>query len=565
MRIGQISRICQLVIIGLPLLFIGCTVSEIERTDDASDSTEQEHQTLQKALYLVHPIRLIFSTQSDQIISQLNDWENKYNSTKDKLDTDDIDRKITADTKKQLAKILTEKELKNLSSPNYNLQDLNHLRDSMVLKKITEFAPQLSDSDLDRSVDLFYYVVRNIELLNSSQANAEKAAPTFFRFLLFGRGTAKDRAWVFAGLLRQLKIPAVILKPSIQKTATQKTATQKTESPFLVGVLINKNIYLFDTRLGLPIPSPNDPQITPLIRQPATLTEFIEQPAIAAALNTESFQYDFSPENMKQSSVELIGHRSLWAKRMRWINNSYAGKSKPVFYESLDGKKVAGGREGGLIKQVITSGKERWTRKNISFWKHPEQTIQRYENRNTEQKLERKRLLKPFEAPIHIKYNPETHTAQIGGPRYKQLRARIYQLIGQHHDAIRTYTATALDAHKGVATIKDSKEQTDLHRETQEASMTAIEDASLWVRTIKFEQADFEKSADWLENQHLKQFAGQPRANHAKYLAALAHRFSNRFAPAKKLLKAIQKTHPQAHGNALLINRWEQQKEKLAP
>ena len=62
--------------------------------------------------------------------------------------------------------------------------------------------------DLERAKNLFDWTVRNIQL----EPDDPNRIPQFpWETLLFGRGTATERAWVFILLLRQLDIDAAVL------------------------------------------------------------------------------------------------------------------------------------------------------------------------------------------------------------------------------------------------------------------------------------------------------------------------------------------------------------------
>ncbi len=100
---------------------------------------------------------------------------------------------------------------------------------------------------------------RNIQI----EADWPDRTPQFpWETLLFGRGTAAERAWVFILLLRQLDIDAAMLAidaaPAKQGLGTS-VPSQKGEQPlrpWCVGVLVEGEVYLFDPLLGLPVPAP---------------------------------------------------------------------------------------------------------------------------------------------------------------------------------------------------------------------------------------------------------------------------------------------------------------------
>ena len=129
-----------------------------------------------------------------------------------------------------------------------------------------------NDSEPARVVALF-------DLANTMVALAGKGEPTIPQSLhditVIGKGTAEDRAWVFAELLRQGGIDAVILRPHSRADsaagpdATAKSAGRASEAcrRWLVGALVDKQVYLFDPTLGWPIPTREDKGQSPMYRE----------------------------------------------------------------------------------------------------------------------------------------------------------------------------------------------------------------------------------------------------------------------------------------------------------
>ena len=169
------------------------------------------------------------------------------------------------------------------------------MQEAVWLHNISRWARGDAIDDLERAKSLFDWTVRNIQL----EPDDPNRIPRFpWETLLYGQGTASERAWVFILLLRQLDIDAAVLAvdegrgardegreekgekrgekgegkdnknaPGPEKaTENKKNApgprsggekAEKNLQPWCVGVLIEGNVYLFDPLLGLPIPAPN--------------------------------------------------------------------------------------------------------------------------------------------------------------------------------------------------------------------------------------------------------------------------------------------------------------------
>src|SRR5262249_47054332 len=104
-------------------------------------------------------------------------------------------------------------------------------------------------ADLEKVTNVFSHVVRAIGLVPQPLYDLPL---TVYEICLLGKGTAADRAWIFASILRQLKIDAVLIYPRALGTIAANAAD---EQPMLVGVLLDEQVYLFDPQAGVPVPA----------------------------------------------------------------------------------------------------------------------------------------------------------------------------------------------------------------------------------------------------------------------------------------------------------------------
>ena len=98
--------------------------------------------------------------------------------------------------------------MKEAEADDFSQRDVAHIRTSLLMKAIVDDVTKGLDNDVDRAGVLFDFVTRNVQLV--ADENALPLTP--YEMLIFGEGTAADRAWIFAGLLRQLKLDAVIVR-----------------------------------------------------------------------------------------------------------------------------------------------------------------------------------------------------------------------------------------------------------------------------------------------------------------------------------------------------------------
>ena len=99
-------------------------------------------------------------------------------------------------------------ELDNLGSMEFTRFDGYVLQEASWLRDLAHWARGDVLNGLERAKTLFDWTVRNIQL----EPDEEGRIPQFpWETLLFGRGTAAERAWVYVLLLRQLDIDAAVL------------------------------------------------------------------------------------------------------------------------------------------------------------------------------------------------------------------------------------------------------------------------------------------------------------------------------------------------------------------
>ena len=177
--------------------------------------------------------------------------------------------------------------------------DARHLEDCMMYSVIAGRVGGTGD-DLERTVRVFKWIMQQIQLvpagsLGSLQLPHVPARP--YDVLLRGMaaeegGMWAERSWLFMSLCRQLDIDAGLLtyskgnvvEPLVMTTGPQGPAGSlaipvnkpKPLIPWVCGALIHNQVYLFDARVGLPIPGPDG-------RGVATLEQAMNDPALLEA------------------------------------------------------------------------------------------------------------------------------------------------------------------------------------------------------------------------------------------------------------------------------------------
>ncbi len=172
--------------------------------------------------------------------------------------------------------------LKTLGEMKFTPDDGRLLEEAVWLRDISYLAADGQTDELSRATALFDWTVRHIQLETRKSLQGQWRRP--WQSLMFGNGTAEDRAWVFILLARQQGLDAVMLAsrtlgPPAPKAGVDDGVDVKLR-PFLPAVLIQKQLYLFDPALGIPLPGPDGKGI-------ATLTDAAENDAVLRQLDLD--------------------------------------------------------------------------------------------------------------------------------------------------------------------------------------------------------------------------------------------------------------------------------------
>ncbi len=376
---------------SLALLSGGC--------NNAPDSTEAETGTAQKkkggetqaekcrrklaaAIRRLDPERLTMQSDPERSISGLNSW-------------------IASCASDQCAALkLSDEAIKMLNgSPRatgarYSGGDALYIRDAIMMRELhkelssrgNKKDASAADRDVNRILKAFEWVVRNISI----QPVDESRPPLgLFAIAMTGRGTAEDRAWAFAELLRQQQTDAVIV--TTEKEAKPEGSVLDTAT-WLVAVLQDDTGWLFDMVTGLPVTDSTD--FDPINPVPVSLDTLKEH------------------DRWKDSSASVIAQVATFSPRMLVLQDSLAADDAAVLFEELTGG-VSEIRP--LVERVVAAGGDLWTSEKLSVWPYPEERVIKANSRSEDQQGNYKKTMRFFEAPferdVFIPESPEEQTS----------------------------------------------------------------------------------------------------------------------------------------------------------
>ena len=201
---------------------------------------------------------------------------------------------------------LEPEELDYLQAATFQPLDAHYLAEAFELHEAAQGLQIDGLPALQQAERAFQWVMRQVVL----HGDRAEWVPSHY-VLLGGQGSAQERALVFLTLLQQLGLDGCLVAfPGEGQSRPRLWA---------VGVLIedktHRDIYLFDTRLGLPLPRRDGQGI-------ATLAQLKAQPDVLRPLNADKESaYDVAPEQVRNAALYLAPSLSALAPRMKLLED----------------------------------------------------------------------------------------------------------------------------------------------------------------------------------------------------------------------------------------------------
>ncbi len=392
------------------------------------------------------------------------------------------------------------------------------LQQAVWIRDISAWAKGTALSDLEVASALFDWTVRNIQL-EPTEAGELLHHP--WQALMFGMGTAEHRAWVFAELCRQQQLDVVMLAVG--------SSAEESQRWWLPALLNEGKLYLFDTRLGLPIPGPDDAKV-------ATLADVVADPGLLRNLDlSEKEAYEFGAEDLKHVEAWLVATPEQLSRRWALLESVLEGDNYMVLASGH--QRVA----EELAKHAQLSG--------TRFWPLPFRSILQQLKLKPPSRLwlakrfeifaQRPRLWKA--RVLHFQGAKQIPASQRDDPLAEPRRG--------HRDATRLYLNKRIrPSEKVLAFLQPAK---------QEVYRTAKLSASYWLGLLRYDQDSYAVAVDWLLHRTLEASPTGPWSAGARYNLARAYEAQGELEKAIELLK--EDTSPQHHGNHLRARMLQQQ------
>jgi hypothetical protein len=301
-RITMAIGVVSLALSAVPM--VGChrtpatKTGGIAVTPGAEDSLDSTREILRKGAGL---------NSYHNALQQLNTYFTRNNQQKPPSLTDS-QRQMLID---QIG--LDEEELAEVASPTFTLMDAHYLDQCFLLRDAVRSFDRADWPALQRAESAFAWLVRQVRL---HEREGEVLPPNFV--LRRGWGTGLERSFLFLAILQQLGIDGCMTTCRVPGDS----AGQPNMRYWIPGVLIGNEIYLFDTRLGLPLPGPGGKSIATL-KQARTREDLFGPFTIDA-----KHHYDVSPEMSRHAEIQLGWSLTALAPRMKYLEGFLGAQNK---------------------------------------------------------------------------------------------------------------------------------------------------------------------------------------------------------------------------------------------
>jgi len=403
--------------------------------------------------------------------------------------------------------------LRGLAGLDFPISDGRELVQVIWLNKIAHRAAGESNDSLAKAQSIFDWVVRNIQI------EADDATP--FRhgsteILLFGKGTAADRAWLFSLLARQQGLNVVMLALPGKSEADEPKL-------WLPALLDQGELYLFDPRLGLPIAGVDGKPV-------ATLAQVIADPAVLRAMDAdEQHLYPLKSEDLHDLTVYVEGTPVYLSHRMQLIEAKLGGDDSLVL--SAHPEEVARQLAG---KAGVGS---------VRLWPLPYERLKNIETPSRDYAEYTHRQMAPFQQTPAL------------------WQARMLDMLGKYEEPP-TASAMYQEARPSDASLSRFRAEASKITQPQQRQMAefqiammarAKQDASYWLGLLAFERASYDAAIDYLKTRVLEASPDGPWTSGARYNLGRAYEADGNLDDA---IRAYESDHsPQRSGNLLRAKR----------
>ncbi|MBL9165918.1 MAG: tetratricopeptide repeat protein [Planctomycetaceae bacterium] len=488
-------RFLSFSVIGVLTLLGGCG-----ETVDLNKHQQLQQQTVQRKIVdelFTRSIQLIEDVEHsdsadliDQSVNSLNQWAESLQPLPD-WQLDPLAQTLPDEVKASSL-------FKRLEKLTFGRGDAFALQEAIWMRQAGKhIAGKISDP-LAKAETLFDWIVLQVALERPADQKIGHAA---WETILRGRGTAVDRLWTFVLLARQQGLDVVVLGLEKDEKST----------PWAAGLWHQKQLYLFDPELGLPIRNATG--------KLATLAEVTAQPELLAALAVDAeHPYRIAPDELKQIVAWVEASPPYLAQRFRHVELRLVGDERLAL--STDAS--------ALAEQLKKSGEVR----DAKLWPLPWERLLPALARDPQYLAALVDVMRPFRVPNSLLW-----------------KGRVLHLGGKYTgdlSAVRFYLDSRPTGQE-VSLLKDSKDTR--FQDLQKAVPIAKQDATYWLGLIAYERGNYPTAIEHFEKRLLKAFPDSRWKSAAEFQIARAHEAAGDKA---KAIEAYERVSEPARSAALV-------------
>lgn len=477
------------VLVSLPL-WIGCTGghSTARRGPQASADSGGE---LIKALAenINHMEEFDIRQMQMQVRDQLNQWVQS-----ERPSVDWAPEPMLATLAEPLQKLA---EVKSLAAEEYSVADVSFLQEAIWLRDIAKTAQKGQFDDLPLAERLFDWTVRNLQLQPDTGPGGTRLPHGPRDLLLSSRSTAEERAWIFTLLARQLGLDVVML------TLPDQGHPRRV---WLPALLLEKDLYLFDSRLGLPIPGPGGQGV-------ATLAQAAADDSLLRALDLDAkHPYPVHAADLHDVVPWIEASPGYLSKRMKLVQSQLAGANNVVLSTNADALAGRLQEVPGLTSPVL--------------WPLPYDVVE-----------QRSHLTPELLQALTMEQSVYLFQPQLVAGRARQFKGEFEGPKG----AKEVYMQARPSSSK-LLEARMPPQQRKVYEDAKQA-------ASFWLGIICYEEGDYPVAIDYFSKRTLEAAPDSPWTAAAQYNLARAYEATGQLDKAIELYE--DDDSPQRHGNRL--------------
>jgi hypothetical protein len=449
-----------------------------------------------------------------QIVTWLNQWlrqgEPKTEWKRDAM-LETLDAELLSN--KELASQISQSAL---AAPTFQPYDGRLVQEAVWLRDISRWAQGDKFNDLARATALFDWTVRNVQLIGDDKAAAHRP----WQILVSGRGTAEQRAWVFAMLCRQQGLDVVMLGVGQPKQPDGAAATINQPTYWLAGLVLDKDAYLFDMRLGLPLPAAGGEGV-------ATLAQVQLDDALLRQLDLDGAVYPLDADALKGVVAYVVADTFDLSRRADQLESKLTGDDHLVLTS-------APSEQAERLKSVAGIAA-------VRLWDLPFRTLFKQHSLDYNARYREALAFEPFAVRTLLWKARMRH---FQGRRKAEDNA-LDEPVDDHREAAGLYTSPAVRPKNRdiIQTTSDEKRRVDA---------IAKLNATYWVGLLSFDKGKHAVAEHWLALPELT-VKESPWSSGARYNLARAFEAQGKLEQAIELLE--QDSSPQYDGNRLRARR----------